>query len=156
MGSGDRAPPSEASLRRRADERKRSLLTLAIGIGSTLTVFADSLVSMQHAGKEGTAITLADRQMETFESMPYSCISSTFAMPSGCLAYVGFPNPYAASQTTSSSESPDHRIYDVTTAITAAPGSTYQVKITVAEHGTSQVLAEETSDFSSAGQSSGG
>jgi Tfp pilus assembly protein PilV len=133
-----------------------ALMVLAIGIGSTLTLFADSLISMQHAGKEGTAITLADRQMETYRSMPYSCISSTFAMPSGCVPYSGFPNPYAASQTTSSSESPDHRLYDVTTAITAASGSTYQVKITVAQHGSSRTLAQETSDFSSAGQTAGG
>jgi Tfp pilus assembly protein PilV len=133
-----------------------ALTVLAIGIGATLTLFADSLISQQHSAREGTALTIADRQMETFRSMPYSCISSTFAMPSGCLAYSGFPNPYAASQTTTSADSPDHRLYDVTTAITAAPGSAYQIKITVAQHGGSEVLARETSDFSSAGQSAGG
>ena len=133
-----------------------ALTVLAVGIGSTLTLFADSVISLQHAGKEGTAITLADRQMETYRSMPYACISQTFSMPSGCITYSGFPNPYAASQTTTSAESPDHRLYDVTTAITSASGSTYQIKITVAQHGSSQVLAQETSDFSSVGQSAGG
>lgn len=43
-----------------------ALTVLAIGIGSTLTIFASSLISMQHAGKEGTAISLAERQMETY------------------------------------------------------------------------------------------
>jgi Tfp pilus assembly protein PilV len=133
-----------------------ALTVLAVGIGATLTLFADSLISQQHGAKEGTAITLADRQMETYQSMPYSCISSTFAMPSGCLAYSGFPNPYAPSQTTTSAESPDHRLYDITTAISAASGSTYQIKITVTQHGSSRVLAQETSDFSSSGQSAGG
>lgn len=133
-----------------------ALTVLAVGIGATLTLLADSLVSQQHAGREGTAISLADRQMDTFRSMPYTCMSSTFSAPSGCLTYSGFPNPYAASQTTSSTESPDHRLYDVTTAITAATGSTYQVAITVTQHGSTQVLAQETSDFSSAGQSAGG
>jgi len=133
-----------------------ALTVLAIGIGSTLTIFADSLISMQHAGKEGTAITLADRQLETYQTMPYTCISSTFATPSGCLAFSGFPNPYAASQTTTSADSPDHRVYDVNTAITPQAGSTYQIKITVEQHGTTEVLAQETSDFSSAGQSVGG
>jgi len=133
-----------------------ALTVLAVGIGATLTLFADSLIGQQHAAREGTALTVADRQMETFRSMPYSCISSTFSMPSGCIAYSGFPNPYASSQTTSSSDSPDHRLYDVTTRITAAAGSTYQVEITVTQHGSSQILAQETSDFSSAGQSAGG
>jgi Tfp pilus assembly protein PilV len=133
-----------------------AMTVLAVGIGSTLTLFADSLFSLEHAGKEGTAITLADRQMETYRSMPYTCISSVFSRPSGCITYSGFPNPYASSQTTTSAESPDHRLYDVTTAIAAASGSTYQIKITVAEHGKSEILAQETSNFSSAGQSSGG
>ena len=131
-----------------------AMTVLAVGIGATLTLFADSLISLQHAGKEGTAITLADRQMETYRSMPYTCISSTFTAPSGCITYSGFPNPYSASQTTTSSESPDHRQYTVTTAITAAAGSTYQIKITVTQQGQTEVLAQETSNFSSAGQSS--
>ena len=133
-----------------------AMTVLAVGIGSTLTLFADSLFSLEHSGKEGTAITLADRQMETYRSMPYKCISSVFSAPSGCITYSGFPNPYAPAQTTTSSESPDHRLYDVTTAITGVSGSTYQIKITVAQHGTSQVLGQETSNFSSAGQSVGG
>ena len=62
----------------------------------------------------------------------------------------------AVSTTTTSAESPDHRVYDVNTAITAQAGSTYQIKITVVQHGTSEVLAQETSEFSSAGQSVGG
>lgn len=133
-----------------------ALTVLAIGIGATLTLFADSLISMQHAGKEGTALTLADRQMESYRSIPYTCISSTFTVPSGCITYSGFPNPYAASQTTTSSESPDHRLYDVATSITAATGSTYQIEVTVSQHGSTGVLAQETSDFSSAGTSAGG
>ena|SRR5581483_9672257 len=133
-----------------------AMTVLAVGIGSTLTLFADSLMNMSHAGKEGTALTLADRQMETYRSMPYSCISSTFAVPSGCLTYSGFPNPYAASQTTTSSDSPDHKIYDVTTTIGSASGSGYQIKVTVTQHGTTGNLAQETSDFSSAGQAAGG
>jgi hypothetical protein len=127
-----------------------------IGVGGVTTVFADCLTAMQHAGKEATATTLADRQMETYRSMPYSCISSVFSVPSGCITYSGFPNPYASSQTTTSADSPDHRLYDVTTSITAASGSVYQIQVTVAQHGTSQTLAQETSNFSPAGQSAGG
>jgi Tfp pilus assembly protein PilV len=48
-----------------------ALTVLAVGIGATLTLFADSLISQRHGAEEGTAITLADRQMETYQSMPY-------------------------------------------------------------------------------------
>lgn len=135
-----------------------AMTVLAIGIGATLTVFADSLINLQHAGKEGTAITLADRQMETYRSMPYQCIPSSLpsTAPSGCITYSGFPNPYAASQTTTSSDSPDHRVYDVTTAISSPATGTTQIQVTVKQHGASETLAQETSDFSSAGQSAGG
>ena len=128
-----------------------AMTVLAIGVGASLTLFADSLVSMRHASKEGTAITLADRQMETYRSMPFSCISSSFSVPSGCITYSSFPDPYAASQTTTSSDSPDHRLYDVTTAISTS-GSSLQIEVTVAQQGTSGVLAQETSNFSSNGQ----
>jgi Tfp pilus assembly protein PilV len=104
-----------------------ALTLLTVGIGATLSLFASSLVSMRHAGKEGTALTLADRQMETYRSMPYSCISSTFTQPTGCLTYTGFPNPYSATQTPTSSDSPDHQLYDVTTSITTVSGSSYQI-----------------------------
>jgi Tfp pilus assembly protein PilV len=133
-----------------------AMTVLAVAIGSTLSIFAGSLISMQHAGKEGTALTLADRQMETYRSMPFDCISATFSAPSGCITYAGFPNPYLASQTTTSAESPDHRLYDVTTSVTAAGGGAYQIKVTVTQDGKSTVLAQETSEFSSAGEPAGG
>ncbi len=133
-----------------------ALTVLIIGIGATMSVFAGSLLSMQHAAKEGTAITVADRQMETYRSMPYQCISSAFTVPTGCITYTGFPNPYSASQTTSTTDSPDHKQYDVTTTINPVAGSSLQIQVSVALHGTSQVLAQETSDFSSAGQTANG
>jgi type II secretory pathway pseudopilin PulG len=131
-----------------------AMTVLAVAIGSTLTIFAGSLISMQHAGAEGTALTLADRQMETYESMPFDCIAPTFSAPAGCITYTGFPNPYSASQTTTSSDSPDHRLYTVTTSITAA-GSVDQITLTVTQSGSSRTLAQETSDFSSAGTPAG-
>jgi hypothetical protein len=85
--------------------------------------------------------------------MPFNCISSTFTVPTGCLTYSGFPNPYSASQTTSTTDSPDHRQYDVTTSITSTSGSTYQIQISVTKHSSTGILAQETSDFSNAGQS---
>jgi Tfp pilus assembly protein PilV len=133
-----------------------SLTVLVVGIGGTMSLMAGSFVTLQHASKEGTAITIADRQLEAYRSMPYGCVSSSFAVPPGCVTYTGFPNPYAASQTTTSAESPDHHLYDVTTSIAAATGSGSQIKVTVSQHGSSTVLAQEASYFSSAGQSANG
>ncbi len=133
-----------------------ALTVLLIGVGGTTSVFADCLTAMQHAGKEATAITLADRQMETYRSMPYACISTTFSAPAGCITYSSFPNPYSASQTTSTTDSPDHRRYDVTTSTSSASGSSLQIKVTVTQHGSSEVLAQETSYFSSIGQTASG
>lgn len=133
-----------------------ALTILSIGIGATMSVFAGSLVSLQHAAKEGTAITLADRQMESYRSMPYQCISAGFAVPSGCITYSGFPNPYSASQSTSTTDSPDHRRYTVTTSISAAAGSALQISVAVTQLGSSKVLAQETSYFSSAGETADG
>jgi prepilin-type N-terminal cleavage/methylation domain-containing protein len=132
-----------------------SLTILVVGIGGTMSVMAGSLVTLQHAAKEGTAITLADRQLEAYRSLPYTCISSTFTAPSGCLTFSGFPNPYSSSQTTTSSESPDHRTYVVTTSITSIT-SGLQVTVQVKASGTTQVLGEESSNFSTTGQSSNG
>lgn len=130
-----------------------ALTTLTVAIGALLALFASSMIALNHSGKEGTAITLADRQLESYRAMPFSCIpNSTLADPNpgGCGTYNGFPNPYAASQTTTTAESPDNRIYTVTTAVTSVGNST-QIKVTVALASGGPVLAQETSFFSSAG-----
>ena len=87
-----------------------AMTLLAIGIAAAMAVFASSIVSLQRSGHEGTAITLADRQLETYRTMPFSCFPSSLpgSAPSGCQTYTAgtFPNPYDATHTTSSSESP--------------------------------------------------
>ena len=113
-----------------------------------------SIVSLRHSASEGTAITLADRQLETYRSMPFACIpDTTFAEPAGCGTYSGFPNPYptagcsplttgCATQVTTSTESPDHRIYKVTTVVSSASGSARQINVTVALNSGGPVLAQ--------------
>jgi len=135
-----------------------ALTILIVGVGATTAVFASSLIDLGHAGKEGTAITLADRQLESYRAMPYSCIPTTLPQtaPSGCLSPSGFPNPYAATQTTTSSESPDHRIYTVTTALSTPSAGTTQIQVSVSLSGGGGVLATQTSYFSSNGTSSSG
>jgi Tfp pilus assembly protein PilV len=134
-----------------------ALTVLTVAIGGLLAVFASSVVSLRHSSTEGTAISLADRQLESYRSMPFSCIPSTVpaTAPSGCGVYISFPNPYAASQVTTQADSPDHRIYKITTRVTTGvTGSATQIQVTVALNSGGPTLAQETSDFSTAGISS--
>jgi type II secretory pathway pseudopilin PulG len=130
-----------------------ALTILTIGIGATLAVFTSSLVSLRHTSRAGTALTIAERQLEAYRAMPFACVprGGSIAMPGSCGAaptYSGFPNPYAASQAVSGADAPDNRSYTVTTTVSASTTNP-QITVTVAEGGT--VLATESSYFSDAG-----
>ena len=129
-----------------------------MGVGAVTAVFASSLLDLRNSSKEGTAITLADRQLESFRAMPFDCLptTSSWAAPSGCLTPSGFPNPYSATQITTSAESPDHQIYKVTTTLSNPSPGTLQVAVNVALNSGGGTLATETSYFSSNGTSSTG
>ncbi len=137
-----------------------ALTILAIGIAATTAVFASSLLNLRHASKEGTAVSLADRQLESYRAMPFNCLPSTssWAAPSGCLTPTGFPNPYAAGgvQVTTSADAPDHRIYKVTTTLSNPSAGTLQITVTVALNSGGSSYAKETSYFSSNGTSGTG
>ena len=90
--------------------------------------------------------------------MPFNCLptTSSWTAPSGCLTPTGFPNPYAATQVTASTDSPDHRIYKVTTALSNPSTGTLQITVTVALNSGGADYAKETSYFSSNGTSGTG
>ena len=92
--------------------------------------------------------------------MPFSCIpTATFGHPGTCGTYTGFPDPYDeydgtqdGIETTTVDESPDKRIYNVTTVVTPGiAGSATEIKVTVALASGGPILATETSYFSSVG-----
>src|SRR5262249_54528935 len=134
-------------------------------------VFSGSILSLQHSDKEGTAVTLADRQLEAYRSLPTTCLPFTTSAgataPSNpdttnCTTPSSFPNPYAGTQNPTASDTPDHHSYTVTTTIkcvtvpcsTTTATSTIQAQVTVTESGKTTVLAQEISDFSPAGSTS--
>jgi type II secretory pathway pseudopilin PulG len=134
-----------------------AMTVLVIGIGATLAVFSSSILSLQHASKAGTALTIAERQLEAYRAMPFACVprGGSLAMPASCTAtptYSTFPNPYPDPahnpQTVSGDDAPDHRTYTVTTAVSSSTTNP-QITVTVAQAGT--VLATESSYFSDAG-----
>ena len=132
-----------------------ALTILVVGIAATTAVFTSSLMDLRHSSKEGTAITLADRQLESYRAMPFNCLPTTtsWTAPAGCLTPSGFPNPYSGSQTTTSSESPDHRIYRRDDRAVQSDGRHPAGHGTVTQSGSTTAMATETSYFSSNGTS---
>jgi prepilin-type N-terminal cleavage/methylation domain-containing protein len=135
-----------------------AMTILAIGIGATLAVFSSSIISLRHASRAGTALTLAERQLEAYRAMPYVCVprGGSIARPpapacSAAPAYSGFPDPYASTQSVSGAEAPDHLSYTVTTAVSSSTTNP-QITVTVAQSSApSTALATESSYFSDAG-----
>lgn len=125
-----------------------AMALLGIAISALLAAFASSVLSVSHAGAEGTALTLADRQMEVYRALPYECVA--LIQPAGCPTKTGFPNPYSGTQTVAAADSPDHREYTVTTSITAEGSDQRKVVITVTNAAGSE-LAHESSLFSALG-----
>jgi prepilin-type N-terminal cleavage/methylation domain-containing protein len=178
LGRGRRTV-SCAARRVRSDESGFGLVelliamgVLAIAISAQLAVFASSYTSLGRASMKGTAVTLADIQMERYRTAPYSCIYLTSA--SGDSTYSG-DSAYSASQVTASNCSPnatpatsstaasqtvsgpDHRSYRVDTYIvtTTPTGGRALKKVTVVVHAMTNslvgsVLAREASTFDQA------
>jgi type II secretory pathway pseudopilin PulG len=145
---------------------------LAIAISAQLSVFSSSYVSLSRANMKGTAVTMADKQMENYRTLPYSCVY--LASASGDSTYTG-DSAYSASEVTASNCSPnatpatsattasqtvsgpDNRSYRVDTyVVTTTPtGGRSLKKVTVVVHSVTSgvvgnVLARESSTFDQA------
>lgn len=133
-----------------------AMTILAIGIAATVSVFASSIISLGHASRAGTALTIAERQLESYRAMPFVCVprGGSIAQPGACTTtptYSGFPNPYLSTQPVTGPDAPDHRSYTVTTAVSSSTTNP-QITVTVAlSAAPSTALATESSYFSDAG-----
>src|SRR5262249_9316742 len=82
MSVGRRLSMTRARLPRRLEgdagfglvELLIAMSILTVAIGALVAVFGSSLAVLRHASAEGTALTLADRQLEAYRSMPFTCI----------------------------------------------------------------------------------
>jgi type II secretory pathway pseudopilin PulG len=142
---------------------------LAIAISAQLAVFSSSYTSLSRANMKGTAVTLADKQMETYRTLPYACIYLTSATGdstySGDTAYSGSqvtgsscsPSSTPATSATTASQTvsgPDNRSYRVDTYIvsTTPSGGRALKNVTVVVRAVTNgavgtVLAREASTF---------
>lgn len=129
-----------------------ALTLLSVAVAGLLAVYASSDVSLGHSRTEGTALTVASRQVEVYSAIPYSCIAlNAGSAPTGCPAPASFPNEYAPDQTVSGSDTPDHRTYTVHTDISTVSG---EKQVTVSVSSSAGVeLARVQSLFSSLAES---
>lgn len=147
---------------------------LAICVGALIAVYASSLSSLRHSSIEGNAMTLADKQMETFRTLPYGSIGvDTSTVPTSGL-YVSSPPPNLTSTqqaaittgqvnggtlpATQTVTGPDNRSYEIDTYVfktSAAAGYEEFVQATVAVRLLSSgvagpIRAQSTTAFDSA------
>jgi prepilin-type N-terminal cleavage/methylation domain-containing protein len=140
-----------------------SMVVMSVGIGAMMMVFASSIASLRHSGREGTAVTVADRLLEQYRAMPFASLPTSLTPPSNlssCPTPTTFPDPTLACQQVTSSNSPDHRAYVATTTATSATinsGSTpyQQITITVSVRNNGTEAARESSYFTSLDSTSG-
>lgn len=105
-----------------------AMMVLSIAIAAQLTVFSASFMSLQRAGRKGTALTLADKQMETYRTVHYSCVY--LASGAGDSTYTS-DAAYSATQVTGSTCSPNTAPPTASTAasqtVTGADGLLYRI-----------------------------
>jgi len=118
-----------------------SLTFLAVAIGALISVYASGVLSIRHASIEGNALTVVEKQMEVFKTLPYASLKLDSAtIPAASDPYVSSPpsnltsgqqagisggqitgGTYPATQTVAG---PDNRSYRVDTYMfTGTPAS---------------------------------
>jgi type II secretory pathway pseudopilin PulG len=81
-----------------------AMAILSIAISAQIAVFGSAFTSLERAGRKGTAVMLADKQMEMYRRVAYNCIYLTSA--AGDSSYTS-DAAYSASQVVASTCSPD-------------------------------------------------
>lgn len=62
---------------------------VVVAVGALMSSYAASMLSLHRSGTQGTALTLADRQIEAYKSLPYDSIQlASSTIPSGSDPYV--------------------------------------------------------------------
>ena len=66
-----------------------AMFLLTVAISAMLSLYVGTAASMQRAGQKGTALTLAEKQMETYRTVPFTaiCVDSA-TIPTGSDPYV--------------------------------------------------------------------
>ncbi len=103
---------------------------LAVAVGALIAVFASSLLSLRHTSVEGNALTLADKQMETFKTLPYSSLKLNASTISGAgTGYVSSPpsNLTAGQQSSIMSGQTTGGTFAATQTVTGPDNRSYRI-----------------------------
>lgn len=126
-----------------------SMVILAVGVGALLSVMAAGALSLQRSDQKGTALTLAENQLELYRgvSYPYIRLSSSSWPPAGSAYLTANTSDPTIPPGTSASEvldtavpctgadlaalclprqtvtGPDHRRYEIDTYVTLCPNA---------------------------------
>jgi hypothetical protein len=69
-----------------------SMTFLAVAIGALISIYASGVLSLRHSSIEGNALTLVEKQMEVFKTLPYASLQLNSAtIPAGSDPYVSSP-----------------------------------------------------------------
>jgi prepilin-type N-terminal cleavage/methylation domain-containing protein len=105
-----------------------AMTVLSIAIAAQLAVFEASFTSLHRASRKGTAVMLADKQMEIYRTIAYSCVYLTSG--SGDSTYSG-DSAYSASQVTGSgcapSTTPPTSATTASQTVTGPDGLSYRI-----------------------------
>ena len=151
-----------------------ALTFLAVAVAALVSVYSASLFSLRHSSIEGNALTLADKQMETFKTLPYASIAIDTTTIPGSGLYVTSPPPNLTSSqqaaittgqvsggtvpATQTVTGPDNRTYEIDTYVfKTSAGSGYEeyvqptVAVRLVTGGVAgSIRAQSTSAFDSA------
>jgi hypothetical protein len=103
---------------------------LAVAIGGLMSVYTSTVLSVRHTSIEGNALTLVDKQMEIFRTLPYASIAlSTGSVPAASDVYATAPpkNLSAAQKSSITSGQVIGGTYPATTTVTGPDNRTYRV-----------------------------
>jgi Tfp pilus assembly protein PilV len=103
---------------------------LAVAVGALIAVFASTLLSLRHASIEGNALTIADKQMETFKTLPYANLKLSASSISGAGAgYVSAPpsNLTASQQSSITSGQITGGSFSATQSVTGPDNRSYRI-----------------------------
>jgi Tfp pilus assembly protein PilV len=114
-----------------------AMTMLTVGVLALLATYSSSSASLVRSARVGTAVTIADKQMELYRALLYTDIRLASATIPSSGNYVAAGTPYTgASQVTtpacSGSPTPDE--CNASRAVTGPDGRSYQVEVYVYLH----------------------
>jgi type II secretory pathway pseudopilin PulG len=105
-----------------------AMTILSVAISAQLAVFGSAFSSLERAGRKGTAVMLADKQMELYRRVDYSCIYLSSA--SGDSTYTS-DAAYSGSQVVASNcapnTSPPTAATTASQVVTGPDGRSYRI-----------------------------